>query len=543
MMILQNFKKMLVIFIGFCLFQFAFLFAQVQGMNSESTPQKQLVNSKDVLITGWGGLSTGTAYNDMVAPLESLGYTVTGSNTFPDDLTGYEIMILVGGGSSNEDIPEAAVDDFVNAGNGLIIMEGVTHFEFFDATANSNPIESTIGWDVRNGSTVTMSQHVLSQGLSQTCTFSGYSSQITLKKGAVVPIEWDDGEPFAVTWTWGNGKVVYFNNAWIWYADNYWSNDVVNGKKLMENALDYIDPKDVLITGWGYLSTGAAYNDMVSHLEDLGLTVTGSDTFPADLTGYEIMILVGGGSANEDIPEAAVDDFVNAGNGLIIMEGVIYSGDFDATANSNPIESTTGWDVRDGSTVTMPEHILSQGLSETCSFYGYSSQITLKEGAVVPIEWDDGEPFAVTWTWGNGKVVYFNDLWTWYSGNYWSNDLVNGKKLMENTLNYIYNGAVSAIEDNNSFNHRVVSDFILEQNYPNPFNPSTTIKYSLSQSENVRIEIFNTLGQKIQTLLNKQMPTGHHEIEFNATNIPSGVYLYSIRAGDFYDVKKMILLR
>ena len=528
MMTLQNFKLMLVIFVSLCFFQFTLLFAQ---------------DSKNILITGWGDLSTAIAYDDMVTHLESLGYKVSGSNTFPEDLTGYDILILVGGGSSNEDIPEAAVDDFVNAGNGLIIMEGVTHFNFFDATANSNPIESTTGWDVRDGSTVSMPENVLSQGLSETCSFNGYSSQITLKEGAVVPIKWDDGEPFAVTWTWGSGRVVYFNNAWIWYADNYWSSDLVNGKKLMENALDYVQAKDVLITGWGHLSTGIAYDDMVSHLESLGFTVTGLDTFPANLTGYEVLILVGGGSSGEDIPEAAVDDFVNAGNGLIIMEGVIYSDQFNTSANSNPIESTTGWDVRDGATVVMPGNVLSQGLSETCAFNGYSSQITLKEGAVAPIEWNDGEPYAVTWTWGSGRVVYFNDLWIWYVDNYWRDDLVNGKKLMENALGYIYNGEISGIDDENHLNHRVVSNFILEQNYPNPFNPSTKINYSLSQSEKVSIEIYNTIGQNIQTLVNKQMPAGHHEVEFNAKNLPSGIYLYSIRAGDFYDVKKMILLR
>jgi len=238
-----------------------------------------------------------------------------------------------------------------------------------------------------------------------------------------------------------------------------------------------------------------------------------------------------------------VDDFVNAGNGLIIKEGATHFEDFDATANSNPIESTTGWITRNGSTVTMPGHVLSQGLSATCSFYGYSSEITLKDGAVVPIEWNDGEPFAVTWTWGSGKVVYFNDLWIWYGDNYWSDDLVNGKKLMEIALDYIYFGEVTGVDDKNHLNRRVVSNFILEQNYPNPFNPSTTIKYSLPKSEKVRIEVYNALSQKIQTLLDKQMPKGRHEVVFNAKNIPSGVYLYRIIAADFYDVKKMILLR
>jgi len=84
--------------------------------------------------------------------------------------------------------------------------------------------------------------------------------------------------------------------------------------------------------------------------------------------------------------------------------------------------------------------------------------------------------------------------------------------------------------------------FSLKQNYPNPFNPSTKIKYTLPKSEKVKIEIFNLLGQKINTLLNKQMPSGSHEVEFIAKDLPSGVYLYRIEAGEYQEVKKMILL-
>jgi hypothetical protein len=83
----------------------------------------------------------------------------------------------------------------------------------------------------------------------------------------------------------------------------------------------------------------------------------------------------------------------------------------------------------------------------------------------------------------------------------------------------------------------------LYPNYPNPFNPSTKIKFTLPNPENVRIEVYNTIGQKIETLLHKNMSEGYHEVEFNAQNLSSGIYFYRIEAGEFQDVKKMILLR
>jgi predicted esterase/predicted GH43/DUF377 family glycosyl hydrolase len=86
-------------------------------------------------------------------------------------------------------------------------------------------------------------------------------------------------------------------------------------------------------------------------------------------------------------------------------------------------------------------------------------------------------------------------------------------------------------------------EFVLEQNYPNPFNPSTKIKFALPKADKVKIELYNTLGQNVKTLLNKAMKAGHHEVVFNAQNLSSGVYFYRIEAGEFQDVKKMILLR
>jgi hypothetical protein len=89
----------------------------------------------------------------------------------------------------------------------------------------------------------------------------------------------------------------------------------------------------------------------------------------------------------------------------------------------------------------------------------------------------------------------------------------------------------------------IPSKYSLSQNYPNPFNPSTSIKYDLPKASDVRIEVYNITGQNVEILLNQQMKAGHHEVEFNAQNFSSGVYFYKIEAGEFQDVKKMILIR
>jgi hypothetical protein len=83
----------------------------------------------------------------------------------------------------------------------------------------------------------------------------------------------------------------------------------------------------------------------------------------------------------------------------------------------------------------------------------------------------------------------------------------------------------------------------LSNNYPNPFNPSTTIRFSLPEKQNVKITIFNTLGQKVAEILNGEMEAGVHEVNFNASNLTSGIYIYRMDAGKFTQTKKMMLVK
>jgi hypothetical protein len=85
--------------------------------------------------------------------------------------------------------------------------------------------------------------------------------------------------------------------------------------------------------------------------------------------------------------------------------------------------------------------------------------------------------------------------------------------------------------------------FSLSQNYPNPFNPSTKIKYSIPQSSDVVIKVFDILGNEAATLVNEQKTAGSYEIEFDASSFPSGVYFYQIKAGNFVQTKRMILIK
>ena len=85
--------------------------------------------------------------------------------------------------------------------------------------------------------------------------------------------------------------------------------------------------------------------------------------------------------------------------------------------------------------------------------------------------------------------------------------------------------------------------FRLEQNYPNPFNPLTTIQYQLPEEVRVRLEVYDLLGRKVVTLLDRRVPAGYHEVSFDASFLTSGVYIYRLMAGSFSKTRKMMVMK
>ncbi|MGH2574574.1 MAG: T9SS type A sorting domain-containing protein, partial [Ignavibacteria bacterium] len=86
-------------------------------------------------------------------------------------------------------------------------------------------------------------------------------------------------------------------------------------------------------------------------------------------------------------------------------------------------------------------------------------------------------------------------------------------------------------------------DFKLHQNFPNPFNPSTTIEFDISKSGNISLKIYDALGKEIETVFQGYQFAGKYSLNYNAKNLASGIYYYALRADDFSDVKKMVLVK
>lgn len=144
---------------------------------------------------------------------------------------------------------------------------------------------------------------------------------------------------------------------------------------------------------------------------------------------------------------------------------------------------------------------------------------------------DVSESFPV-----KGGQGFTHNVWYYVK----SVDLASYYSPASNTLTV--NVAGSQIEKQNLKNNKPVA-YSLNQNYPNPFNPSTKISYSIKEDGFVSLKVYDNLGREVKTLVSENQPAGIYEVNFDASDLPSGMYIYTIRSGSYLQTRKMLLLK
>lgn len=219
-----------------------------------------------------------------------------------------------------------------------------------------------------------------------------------------------------------------------------------------------------------------------------------------------------------DYPSIGVDE-----NGILTVVFTGFSGD---TLNADPVSGYAYGDIWAVSSA-------NNGL-----LWGEPTNLTNS------VDMDDRYPYISSWN-ESGKinVMYMSDS---VAGSFAFTD---GAPVSTPDFLFLkvdhpstepYDFYATAVEDKTP---AVPERFSLEQNYPNPFNPSTNIAFTLAKAENAKLEIFNTIGQRVATLVNGKLPAGQHNITWDAKDMPSGIYFYKLEAGTFSQVKKMILAK
>jgi hypothetical protein len=146
----------------------------------------------------------------------------------------------------------------------------------------------------------------------------------------------------------------------------------------------------------------------------------------------------------------------------------------------------------------------------------------------------DAYPLTISWRVENASYTLTDDL---------GGRVFKPKEMRGEGSTKITNSNLSRFTVKLTGDVQLPREFALWQNYPNPFNPSTTMKYDLPVDTRVRMKVFDILGQEVVTLVNEDQKAGYRSLEWNATNVASGVYFYRIEAGGFVASKKLLIVK
>jgi hypothetical protein len=143
--------------------------------------------------------------------------------------------------------------------------------------------------------------------------------------------------------------------------------------------------------------------------------------------------------------------------------------------------------------------------------------------------------FTIGFVSGNGTTTEQQNY------SYTDKNLLDGKNYYR--LKQIDYGGSFEYSDVIEVEWRAFDTYLLEQNFPNPFNPLTTIGYGIKEKGNVKMTVVNAIGEEVAVLVNEEKEAGYHTVEFNASTLPSGIYFYQLKAGEYTAVRKMILIK
>lgn len=326
-------------------------------------------------------------------------------------------------------------------------------------------------------------------------------------------------------------------------VEDYWRSALVVEGKIDEVGVDfvkvlnktfYVNSKTV------FVGTGSGVIDF-SNLS-IGLKV--EVIAKADSTGKLIARLIKVESENEfevygKVENISGTQLVVAGLTLNTDNNTVYNDEFDQVATFNSLKINQIVEVH---------YTKSLGVNLAIKIKIEKEYGSVVMSGIVTLVNTNSIQLSVPSVSINSNTVFLNSAYTpiLYSSisagqavAIWASPDKNGN--MSATQVQQISGSTTSVPEDGSSNLPV--SFSLQQNYPNPFNPTTNIIFTLTKPENVTLKVYNIIGQEVATLVNGLMNTGSHVVTFNATNLASGVYFYRLKAGDFTDVKKMLLLK
>lgn len=344
----------------------------------------------------------------------------------------------------------------------------------------------------------------------------------------------DSGQPFVTDITdpvYGSFKYLEIDGPPYYVAPlNFDGMDMITYQ--ISDGMDYAEAVIyIMVMAEPGFKTGA--NQQFVLLEDNQLHLS-TMTMAAGVGGMDKNMMVWGKSMHDAVqvthtPGEHVIMITAAEDYYGQSEAMLYAGHEDHVMDSMMV-SVVITPVNDAPVASFNIEQNQAGGSEF-NFANTSNDARDPEGAIVQYEWNFGDG-----TTSNEKDPYHN-----YSivGDYSVTLKVTDNSGSE--AEYSENVSVTVLTSSEDLSNPNV--YSLAQNYPNPFNPSTLIQYSIAEPGNVTLEVYNMLGQKVAQLVNGTQNAGAHTVQFDASALSSGVYIYQLKAGNYLETRKMMLIK
>jgi predicted RNA methylase len=324
----------------------------------------------------------------------------------------------------------------------------------------------------------------------------------------------DDGDMdvLSANSTWLGGKIAWYEND----GNENFIQHVIAGLRLASSiyAIDLDDDGDMDV-----LSVGAI-NGIIAWYENDGNENFTPDTITASAGGASSVFAI-------DLDDDGDTDVLSASFG------------------ENPLwQSEITWYENDGSEI-FTTHTITDGAEGAESVYAVDMDDD-GDMDVLSASWDDNK---IAWYENDGSEIFTTHIITTsaevaacvYASDVDDDGDMDVLSASKDNIAWYENLGPTSVEKSSLTN--LSNKFNLLQNYPNPFNPSTIIEFSLPKSELVELKVHNILGKEVSTLVSNKLNQGNHSYTFDGKNLASGIYYYQLLAGDYTEVKKMILLR
>ncbi len=307
------------------------------------------------------------------------------------------------------------------------------------------------------------------------------------------------------------------------------------------SGLSSVNVRSIAIEGNGIIWIG---------MEPYGLTLVGGGLAKFDGANWGVYNISNSGLPDENIKSIAIDGngnkWIGTYNGLVKFDGTNWS--VYNTSNSGiPDNNVSSIAIdADGSKWMYTYHGLTKFDGTNFSVYN------LRNVETITIDVDNCKWIA---SYGGGLTKFDGTNWSIYntmnsglpSNNVYSLAVdVNENKWIgteDGGLAVFKENGILSVKGNGNKKAEITNNFLLNQNYPNPFNPVTKIEFQISISTFVSLKVYNSIGKEVAKLVNEIRPAGNYSIEFNGSNLSSGVYFYRMRAGNFSETKKLILMK